>query len=168
MYIRLIIPYFADFLLQILCIELLRKIWYACKRNGSYLFPNAAFVVLCSFIAHTSYSCSFYLQKHSNGKTAGTDMHVEHSTITRSMLVRGTTSVVQLGVHVRLDVPAFLWWSESGATLFFCHHKFVFHLLQFEFECCQFPLGAIVFHIFCSLVFTVHLLILLPNWNYEN
>lgn len=104
--------------------------------------PNVAFVVLCSFIAHTSYSCSFYLQKHSSAKTAGTDTHVGHSTIMRNMLVRGTTSVVQLGVLARLDVRTFLWWLESGATIFLSSQirvpSFAIWMLSISFKCNRF------------------------------
>ncbi|KAL0332579.1 UNVERIFIED_CONTAM: hypothetical protein Scaly_2159400 [Sesamum calycinum] len=43
---------------------------------------------------------SFYLQKQCSGKTAGTDTHVGHSTIMKSTLARGTTSVVRRGVLI--------------------------------------------------------------------
>ncbi|KZV14156.1 hypothetical protein F511_44315 [Dorcoceras hygrometricum] len=51
-----------------------------------------------------TYVCNIYLQRHCIGMTAGMDQHVEHSTIMKNMLGRGTMSVVRRGVPICHDV----------------------------------------------------------------
>lgn len=62
------------------------------------------------------YFCSVYLQMHSSGKTAGTDMLVEHSTTTKITLEKGTTCVVPPGVLVRLNLNSKRWICLSNTA----------------------------------------------------
>lgn len=111
---------------------------------------------------------SFYPQKLLKGRTAGTDMHVEHSSTMKNMLAREIMSAVQQGVvicdytmlqTVLYVLPAqtikmyiirmgrYQYCSVCASTSFFTSYAYLWQLLQ--------SFGESLITLFCCLMSSV-------------